>query len=175
MEDLKYPIGKFQRPSSAKDEDRARWVAEISETPDWLREAVEGLTDEQLNTPYRPEGWTVRQLVHHLADSHVNAYVRIRLALTEDTPTIRLYDQGGWANLPDAKLGPVEPSLVLLEAIHERWVSLVSILDGEKLRREFIHPEANQKMNIDTLLAMYAWHGRHHVAHINGLRERMNW
>jgi DinB family protein len=175
MDDLKYPIGKFQWPNSAKDEDRARWVAEIADTPDWLREAIEGLSEEQLDTPYRPEGWTVRQIVHHLADSHVNAYVRIRLALTEDTPTIRPYDQDGWANLSDAKLGPIEPSLVLLEAIHERWVSLVSILDDDDLHRQLVHPESDRKMDIDTVLAMYAWHGRHHVAHITELRQRMGW
>ena len=176
MEDLQYPVGKFEWPRhSASKEERERWIADIAGTPADLRASVSGLTEQQLDTPYRPGGWTLRQVVHHLADSHLNAYVRMRLALTEDSPTIKPYDQDRWAALEDARTGPIDDSLVLLEALHTRWVSLASSLGHDGLHKTFFHPEQETEVSVQTLLAMYAWHGRHHVAQISRLRERQNW
>jgi hypothetical protein len=175
MGDLQYPVGKFEWPRLVRDEDRARWAAELGDTPEWLAAAVEGLDVRQLDTPYREGGWTVRQVVHHLADSHLNAYARVRLALTEETPSIKPYDQDAWANLPDARHGVVAPSLAILVALHERWVALLSSLTPEQFEREFHHPELDRCVSLNVMLAMYAWHGRHHVAHITNLRERMGW
>jgi uncharacterized damage-inducible protein DinB len=172
--DLRYPIGKFQRPSSSTAEDRRRRIEEIAGLPAALRAAVDGLSPEQLDTPYRPGGWTVRQLVHHVPDSHINAYVRFRLALTEDTPRIKPYEEARWAELPDARSLPPDVSLALLDALHDRWVTLLSALPGDAWARGIDHPE-NGPMTLDVLLAMYAWHGRHHVAHVTALRERMGW
>jgi len=175
MDNLSYPVGKFVWPKDVTDDDRHRWIREIAQLPADVRAAVGGLSDAQLDTPYRPGGWSVRQVVHHLADSHMQAVVRLRLALTEDAPTIRPYDQDGWADLSDSKSGPVEPSLQLLDGLHERWAALAGSLPPEAFGRVFFHPELDKDVSVDSLLAMYAWHGHHHAAHITGLREREGW
>jgi len=172
--DLSYPIGRFESPESVTPELRARWIGEIEAAPAQFRAAVHGLTGQQLDTPYRPGGWTVRQVVHHLADSHLHSYVRFRLALTEDQPAIKPYDQAKWAELPDARTAPVELSLQLIDSLHQRWVLLLRSMSDADFARVFLHPERGV-MRLDITLAMYAWHSRHHAAHITGLRERMGW
>jgi len=149
-------------------------MGQIEETPVRLREAVRHLTAEQLQTPYREGGWTLAQVAHHLPDSHVNAYVRCRMAITEDEPTIKPYDEAKWAELTDAASSDIESSIVLLEGLHQRWVSLFRRLTPEQWSLVFLHPERG-RMTLDRTLALYAWHGRHHVAHITGLRQRMGW
>jgi uncharacterized damage-inducible protein DinB len=172
--DLSYPIGKFECPKSITPEMRAQWIGEIEAAPAWFRAAIQGLTEQQLDTPYRPGGWTVRQVVHHVADSHLHSYIRFRLALTEDQPTIKPYDQAKWAELPDARTAPVETSLQLIDSLHQRWVLLLRSMSDADFARTFLHPERGV-MRLDINLAMYAWHSRHHRAHITGLRERMGW
>jgi hypothetical protein len=157
------------------DARRAACVARIAAAPAALRAAVAGLSDTQLDTPYRPGGWTVRQVVHHVPDSHLNAYVRIRLALTEDTPTIKPYEEARWAELPDARALPIEASLALLEGLHARWVGLLGGLGAADGARQFHHPEHGRLITVDELIAMYAWHGEHHVAHVTSLRARNGW
>lgn len=175
MSDLRYPIGQFQLDDdNLSDADRNAMIARIAETPARMREAVAGLTDEQLDTPYRPDGWTVRQVVHHVPDSHMNAFVRFKLALTEQEPTIRPYDEVAWAQLGDVGATPVEVSLRLLEALHERWVTLLRSIGEEEWQRTFRHPEIGT-MTLSRLLALYAWHGSHHVAHVTALRAREGW
>ncbi|HSB63405.1 MAG TPA: bacillithiol transferase BstA [Thermoanaerobaculia bacterium] len=174
MSDLAYPIGKFTWSGPGSAPDRARHIAEIAAAPAALRVAVTGLSDSQLETPYRPGGWTVRQVAHHVPDSHLNAYVRFKLAVTEDTPTIKPYDEAAWAELADVKTVPVATSLALLEAVHERWVAFLSSLSESDWKRTFRHPELGV-VPLDKNLALYAWHGRHHVAHVTSLRERMGW
>jgi uncharacterized damage-inducible protein DinB len=173
-QDLRFPIGKFHWKGELNEAERDELISQIAETPARLREAVEGLTPEQLDTPYRPEGWTVRQVVHHLPDSHLNSYVRFKLALTENQPTIKTYDQEAWAKLADSKATPIETSLALLEALHERWVNLLRSMSPSDFERTLNHPEMGP-VTLDRLLGIYAWHGRHHVAHITSLRERMGW
>ena len=173
--DLRFPIGPFRRPSEPLgDAQRQRAIDAITATPANLRAAVAGLTDAQLDTPYRPGGWTVRQVVHHVPDSHMNAYVRFKLALTEDQPTIKPYDEARWAELPDTGETPIETSLVLLERLHDRWVRLLRSLSADQFARTFNHPESGI-LRLDQLLALYEWHGKHHVAHVTSLRERMSW
>jgi uncharacterized damage-inducible protein DinB len=172
--DLSYPIGRFEWPESVTPEMRARFIGEIEAAPSWYRAAVQGLTPTQLDTPYRPDGWTVRQVVHHVADSHLHSCIRFRLALTEDQPTIKPYDQAKWAELPDARTAPAETSLQLIDGLHQRWVVLLRSMSDADFARSFLHPERGV-MRLDTTLAMYAWHNRHHRAHITGLRERMGW
>ena len=174
MTDLRYPIGKAQMEARLDDAQRRELIDRIEETPVRLRAAVSGLSPEQLDTPYRPDGWTVRQLVHHVPDSHLNAYVRFRLALTEDEPTIRPYEEARWAELPDARGAPVELSLALLDALHARWVLLLETLDAAALARTLRHPE-HGVLTLDRMLQLYAWHGRHHVAHVSALSERRGW
>ncbi len=174
-QDLRYPIGKFTRPESVSPEERAELLEVLAATPSLLRGAVAGLSDRQLDTPYRPGGWTVRQVVHHVADSHMHSYARTRLALTEDNPLIKPYDESKWAELPDARTLFIEPSLALLENLHARWVALLSSLNPEDYARTFRHPEHSTPMSLDANLALYAWHGMHHTAHITGLRQRMGW
>ncbi len=174
-DDLRYPIGRFQYDGVPVPAHRARAIAQIAALPAALRNAVAGLTDAQLDTPYRPEGWTVRQVVHHVADSHVNAYTRFRLALTEDAPTVKPYDEARWAELPDARTLPVAVSLDLLDALHARWAHLLARLDDEAFARTFVHPQHGQAFTLDWALAQYAWHGRHHTAHITTLRAREGW
>jgi len=172
--DLRYPTGRFRKVMSLTPEERQAAIEEIAATPVRMRAAILGLTPEQLDTPYRPEGWTVRQLLHHVPDSHMNAYIRFKLALTEDNPAIKVYDEARWAELEDSRSTPVEVSLDLLEAVHHRWVILLRSLGPEDFARPLTHPDHGQ-MVLDSLLALYAWHGRHHVAHITGLRQRMGW
>jgi hypothetical protein len=173
-EDPRYPIGRYQKPDLVDAGMLTQFVEAIARLPREVRGAVDGLTDVQLNTPYREGGWSVRQVVHHLPDSHLNAYVRFKLALTESEPTIKPYNEVKWAELPDAKFGPIGVSLGLLEAIHTRWIDCLRGIPGESLQRRFLHPERGP-MSLNELLALYAWHGRHHVAHIVKLRERMGW
>jgi hypothetical protein len=173
-EDLRYPIGNFSFPKSVTPDQLRIWIHEIEAHPAAFRQAVQGLSDAQLDTPYRPDGWTVRQVAHHLPDSHMNAYVRYKLALTEDEPTIRPYDQERWAELPDANSGPIEPSLVLLEQLHTRWIRLLRALEPTDFDRRFKHPEIGV-LTVGALTALYAWHGKHHTAHVTELRQRMAW
>lgn len=172
--DLRFPIGRVVRTPVLSPEMRRAAIDAIAETPHRLRAAVQGLNDVQLDTPYRPDGWTVRQLVHHVADSHMNAYVRVRLALTEQSPTIKPYTEAAWAELTDARDMPITGSLIMLEALHERLVHLLRALPAEAFARTLVHPE-NGPMTIDALLSVYSWHGRHHTAHVTALRERMRW
>jgi hypothetical protein len=172
--DLRYPIGKFQAVQSLTPEQRAAAVESIAAVPSRLREAVNNLTPPQLDTPYRPGGWTVRQLVHHIGDSHMNAIGRFKLALTEDEPTIKTYEENLWAQLADTTTPPIDISLQLLDGLHARWAILLRSLKPEQFSRKFRHPEWGAG-TVDFLLAQYSWHGKHHVAHISALRERNNW
>ena len=175
MDDLKYPTGRFTpkgRPLTPGE--RTVLIDAIQAHPAHMRAAVGGLSDDQLDTPYRQGGWTVRQVVHHVVDSHVNSYIRFKLAVTEDHPTIGVYDQDAWAELSDAKSAPIEGSLVMLEALHERWVSFLGALDAAAFARTLHHPEMGD-MDLDILLGVYGWHCPHHEAHITRLRDRMGW
>ena len=174
-DDLRYPIGPFVYDGVATAEERRERIARIEQTPAALRAAVRGLSEVQLATPYRPGGWTVRQVVHHVPDSHLNALTRFKLALTESTPTIRPYDEARWAELGDVASTPIEVSLRLLEALHERFVALLRTMSAGDFRRELFHPERNATMTLDEMLALYAWHGPHHTAHVTALRERAGW
>ena len=174
MEDLRYPVGNFQFPAAVSSQELATFIDHIAATPARMRAAIAGLSDSQLDTPYRPGGWTVRQLAHHVPDSHMNSYLRFRLALTEDEPVIKPYDEARWAELSDAHSMPVEPSLALLESLHARWVPLLRSLSDAEWKRSFRHPELGP-VSLEQNAALYAWHGRHHVAHITSLRERMGW
>jgi hypothetical protein len=171
---LSYPIGKFEPPPVVTPEMRTRFIEDIAAGPAHLREAVRGLSDQQLDTCYRPGGWTVRQVVHHLADSHINSYCRFRLALTETEPAVKAYEEKDWAELADAKTMPVEVSLALLENLHSRWVGLVRSLGDADFARTYRHSEMGP-VRLDTNLALYSWHSKHHAAHITGLRDRMGW
>jgi uncharacterized damage-inducible protein DinB len=174
MTDPRYPVGKFHYEGPPTDAQKQAFLGEIAQAPANLRAAVKGLSDAQLNTPYRDGGWTVRQVVHHVPDSHLNSYIRFKLALTEDEPTIKGYAEDRWAELADTKGTPVEVSLVLLDSLHDRWVRLLRSLKAEDWKRTFRHPELGP-MTLEKNLALYAWHGRHHVAHVTELRKRMNW
>lgn len=172
--DLRYPVGKFTAPADWDDQRLREWRADIADLPANLHRAVAGLDDAQLDTPYREGGWTVRQVVHHVPDSHLNAYIRFKWAITEDAPTIKPYDEAAWATLKDSELTPVEVSLTLLESLHARWTVLLRSLQADDFRRTFNHPQSGPH-DVDWLLALYSWHGNHHVAHITTLRERMKW
>jgi hypothetical protein len=174
MNDLAYPIGKFQRPATISAEDRRRYLTDLTAAPACFREVVQGLDDSQIDTPYRPGGWTVRQVIHHVPDSHLNSYCRFRFALTEDDPAIKSYPEDKWAELHDARTQPLEPSLRLLEGLHTRWVSLLSSLSENDWKRTFRHPEMGS-LRLDTTLALYSWHSLHHAAHIRNLRRRNGW
>jgi len=174
MEDVRYPVGEFHFPDSVSTRELATFIDQIAETPSHMRTAVAGLSDSQLDTPYRPGGWTVRQLAHHVPDSHINSYTRFRLALTEDEPVIKPYEEARWAELSDARTLPIEPSLVLLESLHARWVPLLRSLSDAEWKRTFRHPELGL-VRLEQNAALYAWHGRHHVAHITALRKRNGW
>lgn len=173
VDDLRYPIGKFKPALTNTSDSRAAHIAVLRELPDRLSEAVDALDEGQLDTPYREGGWTVRQVVHHVADSHLNSYVRFKLALTEEEPTIKPYDEGAWANLPDSR-SPVDVSLTLTWALHERWVTLLESMHEKDFQKKFVHPERGVQ-DLATALALYDWHSRHHTAHITSLRERMGW
>lgn len=172
--DLRYPIGPFRRPERCSAEERTAAIAAIAEAPARLREAVAGLSPAQLDTAYRPGGWTVRQVVHHVPDSHLNAYVRCKLALTEDEPAIRPYHEERWAELPEARSAPLDPSLALLEALHRRWELALQGLSAADWQRPLVHAESGRQ-SVEQLVALYVWHGRHHVAHITALRRREGW
>jgi hypothetical protein len=173
LEQLRYPIGRFSRPASSDPAIRAGHISTLRLLPGTLQTALSGLNHSQLDTPYREGGWTVRQLVHHIADSHANAYVRTKLALTEDWPTIKPYDEAAWARLADSHL-PIDGSIAMLSAIHERWVALLESLSDADFQRGYNHPE-NGRQDLAIVLAVYDWHSRHHTAHITGLRSRQNW
>ena len=174
MSDLRYPLGPFVAPASFSAADRAAAFTTLAELPARLRLACAGLSEAQLDTPYRPDGWTVRQVVHHTADSHLNAYLRTKFALSDDNPTIRPYPEQVWAEMDDARLAPVALSLSLLDALHGRWMMLLTSLPSALFARTLLHPERGP-MSIDDVLAMYEWHSRHHVAHITALRGREGW
>lgn len=174
MTDLRYPIGKFVRPTKFTPENKAQFIQAIKDLPQILSNAIEGLDDTSLDTPYREGGWTVRQVVHHVADSHLNSYVRFRLALTEQEPAIKVYDENTWAALPDAKHAPVSSSLALLDGLHQRWTLLLESFTADDWKRAFVHPKLGP-VPLEVATALYAWHGEHHVAHITSLRERQGW
>jgi hypothetical protein len=173
--DPRYPVGRFKRPAALTAAERAAAIDIIAEAPAAMRAAVKGLTDEKLDTPYRDGGWTVRQVVHHVPDSHMNAYVRFKLALTEDVPTIKPYDEARWAELEDGKSALVRESLDLLEMLHARWVYLLHRMRPADFERKLNHPDWDAPLSLDAMLALYAWHSRHHVAHITTLRKRNGW
>lgn len=172
-EDLRYPIGKFDSSIEVTPEVRKNFIQTIEDLPKKIREAVNDLSDEQLDTPYRPEGWTVRQLVHHVADSHLNSICRFKLALTEDVPTIRPYYEDRWANLADARL-PIEDSLKIIEGVHSRWATLLNSMSDEDFQRKLNHPKSGE-WTLEKFLGLYDWHSKHHTAHITSLRERNGW
>lgn len=172
--DLRYPVGQFSFAGTLSAEERTTLINEIEAAPEKMRTAIGGLSDEQLDTPYRPGGWTVRQVVHHVPESHLNSYIRFKIAITEDEPTIKPYFEDRWAELSDARVSPIEPSLDLLDALHRRWVWFLRSLRNEDFNRTFQHPEQGI-VSLNTNVALYAWHGRHHVAHITELRKRMGW
>ena len=175
IEQLKYPIGKFQKPSSITKEQLDGYIVTIAGLPAKLRKETENLGDAQLDTPYREGGWTLRQVVHHLADSHLNSFTRFKLTLTEDKPTIKPYEEARWAEWPDAKNAPVTSSLQLLEGLHARWVILMRSMSADQFKRTFVHPEHGRIMILDEVAALYAWHCEHHLAHITELKERKGW
>ena len=173
--ELRYPIGKFDFDAPINDADYPKLITAIAEAPVALRSAVAGLTRDQLETRYRPGGWTVKQVVHHVPDSHLNAYTRFKLALTENEPTIKPYDETAWAELPDSRKVPMEVSLDLLDALHLRWVALLRSMDTADFNRGLRHPEHGRVLTLRQMLGLYAWHGRHHVAHITSLKKRESW
>jgi hypothetical protein len=173
-EDPRYPVGKCPDPVEQTPQQRRASIAILAALPENLRSAVSGLTDRQADNPYREGGWTIRQLVHHIADSHINAYVRTKRALTEDWPAVNAYDEKLWAELPDARTLPIGVSMELLEALHRRWVALFEALTDEQWQRGYVHSEDGSQKLAD-VLQTYAWHCRHHVAHVTELRKRMGW
>jgi len=173
--DPRYPVGRFTRPTALSPAERAAAIDAIAQAPAAFRAAIKGLSDAQLDTPYRDGGWTVRQVIHHVPDSHMNAYVRFKLALTEDVPIIKPYDEAKWAELEDGKSRLVENSLALLEALHQRWLFLLQRMTPSDFARKLNHPDWDAPLSLDVMLALYAWHGRHHAAHITSLRQRMSW
>ncbi len=173
LEQLKYPIGHFRKPELIDNKQINEWIKQIADLPERLRLAVAKLSDEQLDTPYRPGGWTLRQVVHHLPDSHLNAYVRFKLAITEENPIIRPYHEDRWAECAEAKHAPVEVSLKLLESLHQRWVIFLQSLTPEDFDKTYIHPEHNKTFVLKEVLGLYAWHGEHHLEHI--LTTKKNW
>ncbi|MCH7403334.1 YfiT family bacillithiol transferase [Belliella kenyensis] len=175
IEKLKFPIGKFVKPVKITSGHLQEWITDISTFPARISKEVLDLTDPQIDTPYRPDGWTLRQVVHHCADSHMNSLIRLKLALTEDQPVIKPYFEELWAELTDTKNMPIHPSLKMLEGIHERWTSLLNSLTKDQLERVFIHPEQGKTFRIDENIGLYAWHGNHHLAHIVETKKRHNW
>ena len=173
--DLRYPVGKFNWDVPVREAENPKLIAQIAETPGALRSAVAGLSPNQLETPYRPGGWRVKQLVHHIPDSHLNAYTRFKLALTEVEPTIKPYDEAAWAELPDSQEVPIDVSLDLLASLHARWVALLRSMDAADFRRTLRHPEHDRVLTLGQMLGLYSWHGRHHVAHITALKKREGW
>ena len=172
--DPRYPIGVYE-PQPFSIEQKIEWLADIKFLPLLLEQSILNLDEAQLQTPYRAGGWTVHQLVHHIADSHMNAYIRFKLGLTEENPTIKPYDEVAWANLNDTAVVPINVSLTLLHALHTRWLEVLKSIKDEEWERTVVHPEHGRQMSLWYLLGMYAWHGRHHTAHVTSLRERMGW
>jgi DinB superfamily len=174
MSDPRYPVGKFTYTGPPDETQRKQMISDIEKAPAALRAVIQGLSPQQIETPYRDGGWTVRQVVHHVPESHMNAYIRFKLGLTEDSPTIKPYEEDRWAKTGDVQSTPLEVSLTLLDSLHDRWVRLLRSLKPEEWKRQFTHPELGP-MPLEKNLALYAWHGRHHVAHITELRKRMGW
>jgi uncharacterized damage-inducible protein DinB len=175
MTDLRYPVGPWKPPAAISASDRTRHIEQITAAPQALRQAVSGLSDAQLETPYRDGGWTVRQVVHHVPDSHLNAYLRMKFGLTEQQPQVKPYDQDTWAKTPDVATTPISVSLDLLTALHDRWVRLMTGMKDQDFARLISHPEWSAPLSLDMVAAHYAWHGRHHVGHITELRKRKGW
>lgn len=173
-EDLKYPIGNFNPPQEITPDKRNGFIQTIQELPGKFRDAIAGLNDEQLRTPYRPGGWTVSQVVHHVADSHINSFCRFKLGLSEETPTIKPYDEAAWAEMDDASDAPVELSLNIIDGVHARWAMLLKSMSDTDFERKINHPERGE-MTLNDLLALYGWHSKHHTAHITALRDRNGW
>lgn len=175
IDNLKYPIGQFSKPTEMSQEILLEFIEDISSFPEKLKKEVQDLDDDQLDTPYRPGGWTIRQVVHHCADSHLNSLTRFKLALTEDNPTIRPYFEDRWAELADSKTMPIEASLKMIEGIHARWTVLLTSLTALELARTFFHPESNKQYRLDETMGIYAWHCNHHLAHITNLKNTKKW
>lgn len=175
IESLKFPIGKFEKPQEITQSHVNIWIKDIENFPDRLFHEVQDLSEGQLDTPYKPEGWTIKQVVHHVADSHMNSFIRIKLALTENNPVIKPYLEEKWAELPDSKNYPLQTSLNIIEALHERWSYLLKQLTEEDLNKTFIHPESNKEFTIKEMVGFYAWHSNHHLAHISTLKKSKNW
>jgi hypothetical protein len=175
LEKLKYPIGRYQKPETHTPELRKEWIATIQALPSWMDACIENLDEHQLHVPYRDGGWTIQQVVHHVADSHMNAYIRVKLALTEDNPTVKPYSESAWAELADTKVVPVNVSVTLIHAQHRRLVAVLQNMQPADWDRTYYHPEHKRNFPMWEVVAMYAWHSRHHTAHISQLRERMNW
>lgn len=171
----RYPIGKYVQPERISAAQRSAWVEEIAALPDLLEETVSGMSEQQLETPYREGGWSVRQVVHHLPDSHMNAYMRFKLSLTEERPVIKPYKENLWAELPDSQRTPIDVSLRLLESLHKRWVVLLHSLSEKDFQRTYYHPEHQKEFTLESVLGLYAWHGKHHRAQISALKQRMGW
>lgn len=174
IEKLRYPIGKFSAPLEFSPGDMEKWIREIEDLPSLCRSELRDFTEEMLEDSYRPEGWTARQVIHHIVDSHMNAYVRFKLALTEDTPTIKPYFEDRWAELPDAKNAPPDISITLLEALHRKWTMLLRNMKEEDFNRSYFHPESKKNFLLRTALALYAWHGRHHLEHIRNVKRKFS-
>lgn len=175
LDQLRYPIGKYNAPQKIKKSEVKRWIKEIDKLPKKLKDAVKNLSDEQLDTPYRQGGWTIRQVIHHLADSHMNSYTRLKLALTEENPTIKPYEQAKWAELTDGKTLPIKFSVDLLKNLHKRWVTILKTLDKDQLKRTFFHPDKQRNIPLDEFIGLYAWHSNHHLAHIENLKKTKGW
>ena len=175
IEKIKFPIGRYMKPEAFNVAVMNDAICTLEELPQKLRTATQDLSEEQLNTPYREGGWTIRQVVHHIADSHINGYIRMKLAVTESIPTIKSYDQDKWATLYDSMHAPISISLDLIEALHQRWVHFLRSLEGRDFRKKFHHPESNQNQSLGLWLTIYAWHSDHHLSHITQLRERLHW
>ncbi|QHZ48226.1 YfiT family bacillithiol transferase [Bacillus sp. NSP9.1] len=175
MERRKYPIGTFTAPLQPNKSGRAEFINRLRQAPSLLKEAVAGLSETQLDTPYRDGGWTVRQVVHHIADSHLNGYLRYKLALTEKAPLIRTFDEQQWAELSDARTLHPNLSIALLDALHHRWAALFESMTDADFENAYLHPDSNEKISLDHALALYVWHSKHHIAHITSLRDRMGW
>ena len=174
LEKLKYPIGRYQVEDNINKSSIENWIKEIESLPQRLSDAVKELKLDQLQTPYRPDGWTVQQVVHHIADSHMNAYIRFKLTLTENKPIVKPYDEKLWAEFPDSKMVDINVSLDLIKALHKRWTTLLKQLTATELEKEFLHPESGMK-KLNETICHYAWHGKHHLAQITSLKQRMNW
>jgi uncharacterized damage-inducible protein DinB len=176
MENLKYPIGQFQKPEKITVKDLGIWIKDIQNLPNDLKKTVSKLSDAQLDTPYRPDGWTVRQVIHHLADSHINAYTRFKLAMTEENPSIKPYEEALWAELEDGKNAPIALSITLLTVLHKRWVIFLKSVDKKTwAKKSYFHPESKKTSPLSEIIGLYSWHGRHHLAQIKALIERENW